>query len=138
MKTQTEHKILIGGKALNILGSKRHTDDTDYLVNDLSTKEMFLHTDDADYLNANGSKFFSELFEIEKDNQIASAQTLLELKVYAWIQHFQNMNFQKADDCEYDIKFLVRKYNLRKLYIVNKYIADFEKKEAISIIENVR
>jgi len=134
-----ESKTLIGGRALVALGSSRNTQDTDYLVDDKSTKEMFLcdKENNIDYLNANGSKFFSEIYKLEAGKDIASPQSLLELKAYALVQHCQNMNWQKADDCEYDMKFLCRKFNLTETKIVNKYLAKSELKEVAKVINNV-
>ena len=52
-------KILIGGQALRNLGSDRHTNDVDYLVNDLSSSEAFICSEKEDLLNANGNKFLN-------------------------------------------------------------------------------
>ena len=131
--------ILIGGKALVALGSSRSTKDTDYLVcwND---KPMFINDPEAniDYINAAASNFFASIYESEKGNEIASPQALLELKAYAFVQHCQNMNFQKADDCEYDIKFLVRNFDVKDLSRVEKVLSNSELKEVQKIINNVR
>ena len=132
-------KTLIGGSALVALGSSRSTEDTDYLVNEVG-KSMFFHDveNNIDYCNAAGSKFFAEIWNIEKDNEIATPQSLLELKAYAFVQHCQNFNFKKADDCEYDIKFLVRHFNLTGCKIVTKYISQVEYSEVLKIIKSVR
>ncbi len=132
-------KTLIGGAALVQLGSSRSTNDTDYLINDKSTKDMFLCDKEAniDYINANGSRFFNEIYKIEEGKEIATPQSLLELKAYALVQHCQNMNWQKADDCEYDMKFLCRKFNLTEVKIVNKYLAKSELKEVAKVINSV-
>jgi len=134
-----KEQILIGGRALVALGSSRNTQDTDYLVC-LDTDKMFVSdkTNNVDYLNANGSDFFMEIWEAEKGKQMASPQSLLELKAYAFVMHCQNMNWQKADDCEYDIKFLVRKFNLTETRIVNKYLATSELKEVAKVINSVK
>lgn len=133
-----EKKILIGGQALRTLGSDRHTEDYDYLINDKSNNKGFITSKEVDYLNANGNKFFAKIYKIEEGNEIASPQSLLELKVYAFVQHYQNFNFKKADSCEYDIKFLVRRFGLKKVKIVNNYITDFELTEAMKIINSVK
>ena len=39
---QKMKRILVGGQALKNLGSDRYTNDTDYLVNDITTKEAFI------------------------------------------------------------------------------------------------
>ena len=134
MKTE---KILVGGQALRNLGSDRHTEDTDYLVFDTTSKNAFLHEDGIDYLNANGNKFFAEVYEQEKGNEQATPQGLLELKCYAFVQHCQNFNFAKADACEYDIKFLVRKFNVYPK-IVKKYVTRGELSEIVKIINSVK
>jgi hypothetical protein len=46
----------------------------------------------VDFFNSNGNKFFNEIYKIEKGNVQASAQSLLELKAYAFVQHCQNFN----------------------------------------------
>lgn len=58
-------KTLIGGQALRNLGSDRYTNDVDYLINDKSIKETFITSDEVDYINANGNKFFLEIWNIE-------------------------------------------------------------------------
>ena len=132
------NKILIGGRALVALGSSRNTLDIDYLVNDLSTKETFIHKDGVDYCNANGSKFFKEIYQIEKDNQIASPQSLLELKAYGWVQHSLEGNWKKVTDYEYDIKFLVQNHGVRKLGVVQKHLSQSEFDEIQKLINEVK
>ena len=129
-------KTLIGGSALVKLGSSRSTNDTDYLINDINSKEAFIcdEKNNIDYLNANGNKFFKEIFEIEKGNEIASPQSLLELKAYAFVQHCQNFNWAKVNDCEFDMKFLSIKFNLKSVKIVNKYVSAGELAEIKKII----
>lgn len=129
-------KILIGGQALRNLGSDRHTDDVDYLVN-VNTKETFLHENGVDYCNANGNKFFEEIYNVENGNEQATPQSLFELKAYAFVQHCQNFNFKKADACEYDLKFLVRNFSCEPV-IVKKYITSGELSEIVKIIKSVK
>lgn len=134
----TTSKILIGGQALKNLGSSRNTNDVDYLINDTTSKSAFLHEENIDYLNANGNKFFAEIFKIEAGNEQATPQSLLELKAYAFVQHCQNFNFQKADDCEYDMKFLVRSFGLKGVKIVNKYFSSAELNEVNKVINSTK
>lgn len=129
-------KILIGGQALRNLGSDRHTEDYDYLIY-IDSKEAFLHEGDVDYLNANGNQLFKEIYEIEKGNEQATPQALLELKCYAFVQHCQNFNFAKADACEYDIKFLVRNFDVQPK-IIQKYVSRGEYSEIEKIVKSVR
>ena len=133
----TESKILVGGQALRNLGSDRYTNDTDYLVNDMSNTNAFITSDEVDYLNANGNKFFKEIYNIEKGNSQASAQSLFELKAYAFVQHCQNFNFAKAEACEYDLKFLVRNFGCSPV-IVKKYITSGELSEIVKIVNSVK
>lgn len=135
---ETLNKILIGGQALRNLGSDRFTNDLDYLVNDTSTKEAFICSESVDYLNANGNKFFAEIYKIEAGNTEATPQSLFELKVYAFVQHCQNFNFAKADSCEYDIKFLVRNFDIKESKIAKKYITFGEYSEVVKIINSVK
>ena len=130
-------KTLIGGQALRNLGSDRHTNDLDYLINDTSSKEAFITSEKVDYLNANGSKFFNEIYQIEKENDQATPQSLFELKAYALVQHCQNMNWAKADACEYDLKFLVRNFGC-SAKIVKRYISVGELSEITKIENSVR
>ena len=131
-------KILIGGQALRELGSDRYTNDVDYLINDISTKEAFITSEKEDLLNANGNKMFAEIFAVENGNSIATPQSLLELKAYAFVQHCQNFNWQKVDSCEYDMKFLVRKFGLKGVRIVNKHISSGELSEINKVIKSVK
>lgn len=135
-------QLLIGGQALVKLGSNRVTEDTDYLINDASSKVAFIHDKktNVDYCNANGSKFFAAVWKMELKNEgeIASPQALLELKAYSFVQHRLNGFFRKADEAEFDIKFLVREFNLREVKIVKKFISESELKEVQKIIESVK
>lgn len=140
-KTVTQEplpRILIGGRALVALGSSRNTLDIDYLVDDKSTKEVFLHKDGVDYCNANGSKFFKAIYTIEKGNQMATPQSLLELKAYGWIQHCLNGNWKKVTDYEYDIKFLVQNCDVRELKVVPKFLSSSELTEVRNFIDNIK
>lgn len=131
------NKILVGGQALRNLGSDRYTNDTDYLVNDLSTKDAFITSEEVDYLNANGNKLFAEIYNAEKTNNQATPQSLFELKAYAFVQHCQNFNFAKADACEYDLKFLVRNFGCEPK-LVKKYISNGELSEIVKIVNSVK
>jgi hypothetical protein len=130
-------QILIGGQALRNLGSDRYTDDTDYLVNDITSKEAFIVSESVDYLNANGNKLFAEIYNIEENNSQATPQSLFDLKAYAFVQHCQNFNFSKADACEYDLKFLVRNFNCKPV-VVKKYITSGELSEIVIIVNSVK
>lgn len=138
MENLEKIKILIGGAALVELGSSRRTQDLDYLIYDKSSKELFMHFHDIDYINAAQSDFYKEIFDLEKGNKIASPQSLLETKSNALIQHLQNGFWQKADDAEYDIKYLVRKFNLKELNILPKYYDKSVINEVTKIIDSVQ
>lgn len=132
--------ILIGGQALVTLGSSRSTSDTDYLINDTTSPKAFIHDieNNIDYINANGNKFFAQIYANEAGKEIASPQSLLELKAYSFVQHCINRNFQKADDAEYDMKFLVRKFNLKGVKIVNKFVSVGELSEINKVINSTK
>lgn len=114
---------MIGGQALVALGSSRATHDTDYLVNDLSSKLAFSHdkAKNEDYCNANGNKFFAAVWKAEAKNigPLASPQALLELKAYSLVQHCLAGHWSKADSDEFDIKFLCREFGLTGVKLVN-------------------
>jgi len=132
--------LLIGGQKLRELGSSRHTDDSDYMIYD-KEKEMFSHDHikNVDYINAAKNDFFMKIWKKEKDNKDMSLNSLLELKCYSFVQHCQNMNFQKADNDEFDIKFLVRKLNFCVYFNnVKHYISDGELSEITKIINSIK
>lgn len=137
MKNQIE-KILVGGKALMVMGSTRHSDDSDYLINDPSRSDAVIKADGADYLNANGFPLFAEVYAQEKGREICSPQGLLELKAYAFAQHCRNAHWQKADNDEYDIKFLVRNFGLTGVKIASKYLDNGAMIEINKIIASVK
>ena len=133
-------KILIGGQALRELGSSRYTNDVDYLIFDASSNQMFIkdEANNTDYLNAAASSFFNEIYKIEKNNTIATAQSLLELKAYSWIQHLTNGNWKKAADCEFDMAFLVREKGAKMPTIVKKYVSASEFAEIEKEIKQIK
>ena len=124
----TATKILVGGQALRELGHDRHTEDTDYLINDATVAADFSAVDGVDYINCAHRVFFQEIWASVQANEngVADPQTLFELKFYAAVQHFQNFNFAKADACEYDLKFLSREFGCEPK-IVSRYISTGEK-----------
>jgi hypothetical protein len=130
-------KLLIGGQALKIMGSTRHTDDSDFLVNEKNLPLFSKDENGNDLLNAAKSKFFMEIWKKENGNEMASPQSLLELKAFAFVEHCQNHFWQKADDCEFDIRFLVRN-GAGSLKIACKYMTAGQADEINKIIENVR
>ena len=132
-----QDQILIGGQALRNLGSDRYTSDVDYLINDLSTTETFICSEATDYINANGNKFFAEIFKAEKGNLEATPQSLFELKAYAFVQHCQNFNWAKVDSCEYDMKFLVRNFGCSPKTVKN-YISSGELSEVVKLVNSVK
>lgn len=137
-------KLMIGGAALQKLGSSRGTSDVNYLINDINSDEVFKydHENNIVYTNANAHGFFKAIWDyehkVDKVAEIASPQVLLELKCFAYVQHVLNDQFQKVDDSEYDIKFLVRNFQLRRVQIVQDYITDNQLKEVVGIIKGVR
>lgn len=125
---------------MNVLGSSRLTEDTDYLVFDETTFNPFLRNENMniDYVNANGHNFFNEIYEVEKGNQIAGPQSILELKAYSYVQHLLNGNFEKAAQTDYDIRFLVLRYKLEEVKIAKKYLSKAEFGEIESLLKSVK
>ena len=135
---KTTDKILVGGQALRNLGSDRYTNDVDYLVNDITTTNAFITSEEVDFLNANGNKFFNEIYNAEKGNEQATPQSLFELKAYAFVQHCQNFNWKKVASTEYDLQFLVREFGVTESKIAKKYMSTGEYSEIVKIIRNTR
>ncbi len=137
-------KLMIGGQALVKLGSDRNTLDTDYIINDESTKDAFIfdQKNNVDYINANGNKFFAEIWKMEANNngEMASPKALMNLKAYSLVQHCQNFHFTKADQAEYDMKFLARTFHLGmdSVAIVKKYVTAGEFSEIEKVIKSLR
>lgn len=130
--------ILIGGQALVKLGSSRSTNDTDYLINDTTNPKSFIHDieNNIDYINANGNKFFAQIYANEAGKEIASPQSLLELKAYSFVQHCQNGNWNKVNNDEHDMKFLIINYGLTSVKIANKFISSGELFEVNKVIKS--
>ena len=118
-------RLMIGGHAMKKYGSSRETNFTEYLIDSEETDSAFIQdkANNIGYYNANGSKFYTEIWQMEENNygQIASPQALLELTVYAFVQPDIYDTFHKLN-AETDIKFLVRKFKLKKVTIVDRYI----------------
>jgi len=135
---KTTDKILVGGQALRNLGSDRYTNDVDYLINETTNTKAFITSEEVDFLNANGNKFFNEIYNAEKGNEQATPQSLFELKAYAFVQHCQNFNWKKVASTEYDIQFLVREFGITESKIAKKYMSAGEYSEIVKIIRNTR
>lgn len=105
---------MIGGQALRQLGSTRWTEDTDYLVYDERVDEVFIHDreNNVDYCNAAKHPLFRKIWETQQGNEgpLASPQALLELKLFAWVNHLVNGFLKKAVADESDIKFLMLEF----------------------------
>ena len=132
-------KLLIGGSALNDLGSPRRTQDTDYLVS-IEGADLFIKHDGVDYVNAAAHPLYKALWELESYNigPLASPQTLLISKAFAFINHCKNGFWQKADDAEYDIKYLVRHCGVRDISLLQDHVDSGAYKEVQKIIESVK
>lgn len=124
---------------MNVYGSNRLTDDTDYLVFIKDNHQPFVKDEhkNIDYINGNGHNFFNEIYELEKNNQIATPESLLELKAYGYIQHRLNGNTKKAIEYEFDMKYLALEFGLKEVKIAKKYLSESALKEVESIIESV-
>ena len=128
-------KRLVGGQKLRDLGSSRYTDDVDFLIFDKSNSELFICSDSEDLINCANHDFYTEIW---KAGEVTPA-LLLEMSAFTFVQHCLNMNFDKADTKEFDIKFLVRLLECKaELKIANKYMSVSELSEVKKIIESVR
>ena len=142
---ESAKRLMIGGQALVKLGSNRTTANTVYLVSMLGMPD-FVHDKEAniDYCNASGQgiagKFFAEVWKMEANNigELASPQALLELKAFSFAQHYSNGRFRKADESEFDIKFLVREFGIKQIKIARKYLSAEELSEVEKVINSVR
>lgn len=134
--------LLIGGYALRLLGSSRYTEDVDYLVYEPSRAETFWHNEahNIDYVNAHGHPFFNAVWQAEASNKSGRAmpQSLLELKAFALIQYYQDRAFQKADDAEFDIKFLVRSTGVKTVQLLGDYVNTEDLIKVIALIASTR
>ena len=126
----------IGGQRLKELGSSRFTDDVDYLINDDESKEMFIHDSESDLINANGHGLFLDAWNLMEDGN--EGQALLELKAFAFVQHCLNMKWDKVDSCEFDMKFICRKFNLSSVKYVQKYCTTGEIMEVVKVINSIK
>lgn len=130
-------KILVGGQALKDLGSPRHTNDVDYLVfidGDYKNQFIFDKENNIDYINGNSSNFFNAIYNLEKGNTIASAQSLFELKAFAYLSHVRNFNQNKMNDCVYDLKFLNINFGINRLPTLSKFATKSEINEILNLI----
>ena len=132
-------KKMIGGQKLRDLGSSRYTDDVDYLIFDSSDSRLFIHDSDDDIVNAANHPFYSEIWNMDLNSNEVSVEALFEMLVFTFVQHCKNMNFDKADTKEFDIKFLARTMNgVCNFDIAKKYIEAGEITEVEKIISSVK
>lgn len=129
-------KVLIGGQALVELGSSRSTNDVDYLVfNENDFKPFsFDKENNIDYMNANASNFANDIWNKEKNNKIATPQSLFELKAFAYLSHVRNFNLNKINDCIFDLNFLAINFNINSLPTLAKYATKNEINEILNLI----
>lgn len=127
---------MVGGKAMNFYGSNRLTSDVDYLVWEPG-KELFYTHEEGDIINASAHPFLTVIWDAEQGNQIVSPQSLLELKAFAFINHCQIGAFRKSYDDEYDIKFLVDKFDLIDIPVLKGFVDPGEYGEVKKIIDQV-
>ena len=132
-----ESKILIGGQALRELGSPRFTNDVDYLIFDENNFDQFSFDkeNNVDYMNGNGSNFAEAIWNKEKNNTIATPQSLFELKAFAFLSHLRNFNQNKMNDCIFDMKFLNINFGINSIPTLEKFITETEKVEILSQIK---
>jgi hypothetical protein len=133
-------KILVGGAAMVQLGSTRRTADTDYLICDPTSSEIVIQDEanNTDYLNAAALPFFADILAIEAGNEVASPQSMFEMKGRAFVQHAQNGNWNKLNSTIYDLTFLIINFNLSEVKVISKYLHPGELKELNKEIATIR
>jgi hypothetical protein len=132
-----ENKILIGGQALREMGSSRYTNDVDYLVFDENSFEAFIFDKDnnIDYMNGNASNFAESIYNKEKGNNIATPQSLFELKAFSLLSHLRNFNAEKINTTIFDLNFLAINFEIdMKMPTLSKFITANEVSEIIKEI----
>lgn len=130
-----QQKILIGGQALRKLGSSRYTSDTDYLIFDENNFNQFIFDkeNEIDYMNGNGSNFAEAIYKIEEGNEVATPQSLFELKGFSLLSHLRNFNAEKINSTIFDMNFLVINFDIN---IACPTLSKFATKNEIEIIKN--
>jgi hypothetical protein len=61
---------------------------------------------------------------------------MMEMKAYALVQHYQNRNFRKAIDTEYDMKVLAIEHGIKDFNIAARHMTAGQVTEIKSIINN--
>lgn len=96
-------QVLIGGRALAVLGCTRRSINPDYLVRDQTTTAPVLTYAQGYYLNAHGHPFFAALWAAEQGRLLASTASLLALQ--AW--HLAHAGAQQ-NEVAFGLTFLAR------------------------------
>ena len=121
------NKKMIGGAAIHLLGSSRHSKLTGYLIDDPTTEAAHIHDEanKAYYLNANGNAFYAAVWDMEKENPgpIATPIALLELKAYSYAQNCRAGLWQQADNDWFDMRFLRRAFGIPLPVLVRDHIS---------------
>jgi hypothetical protein len=128
-------KRLVGGQKMREMGSTRHTDDLDYLVYDESDSRLFINSESQDFINCANHKFYEAIWNLGE----ITAQAMLEMAAFTFVQHCMNGNFVKADSKEFDIKHLARLIGKdAKIEIANEFITAGQEQEVKNIITSVK
>ena len=132
-------KLLVGGQYYKKLGSDRFTEDTDYIISEPNSEEQFIHDTEngIDYVNAAKIPIYKEIWEKEKNNDELSLDSAFTLAAYTWKNHLMNFNFDKADDKEHDMKFLMGKMGDKtpNTAIIKKYLSSNEYGELVKFMK---
>jgi hypothetical protein len=130
---------LIGGQKLRELGSSRYTDDIDYLIYDPENPELFIRKPGMDIVNAAAHPFYTEVWNLDADSEDISLRALFELCAFTFVNHCENGFWERADEKEFDIKFLARKMGGNVNFdITRKYVSVGAAREVEKILENIR
>ena len=133
-------KILIGDKAMSILGTTRLSESSCYLVLEGNFIEDILRDEQTGsiYVNALGNAFYEEIYRSEKNNLIASPQAMLNLRAYDYIQYLNGKEFEKAAQADYDIRFLIIRYKLQDINIAKKHLSKLQLQEIENLLKSIK
>jgi len=133
--------VLIGGQAMIHLGLNRTTLDHDYLGLVPDNKRTFVKIPGGHICNASVDKFFMKIYLKEKGNEVATPQSMLELKCRSFVERWRNGHFEKANNIDVsDITFLVNEYAVTSFPILSRNwdLSIGEKKELKKIIKEAK
>ena len=122
---------MIGGYALQKLGSSRKEKTLRYLVSEPDHEDLYLYqSEDVLWINAPRHPFYNTIWEHEQElaaiSPLASSQSLFEIAVFMWSNNRRNGFWERQITDELDIKFLARKFNINSFPVAREYLSEDE------------